>query len=544
MLVSVITPVTGNPLMKQAIQSVQDQDYPNIEHIIVIDGKEREAAAQALLQEIEFKKPQTHVICLPYATGKGGFNGHRIYGMSLFLANGDYLAFLDEDNWFDSNHITSLVQVVEEKHLDWAYALRKIVNLDGTLATHDNCESLGKWQDFADSCHVIDTNCYFLKKCIALEYAHLFYVRFSKPNDVKKPGAPILKSTDVMLCNELVKAYPRCDTNGAYTVNYRAGLGQFAVKPEFFHQGNTVMQTKYPEGFPWQKEPRIQADNLPTSITAQEGSYNQTQLAVEISEANLEQNGKAARFKKSTQEIADNLGLENPYTHFNYRDYPLDLQGWGSNDPLFEQLIDQIKPKTIIEVGTWKGGSAVHMASLLQNKNIDGTIICIDTWLGAIEHLSGDYALGLSRKHGYPTLFYQFLANVMYKNLHDSIVPLPVPSNIAARLLKQKDFKADLIYIDASHEADDVYADIIQYWELLKPDGIMIGDDYTDLNHIGVATAVHKFVQERNLSLKTARNKWWLQKSSDPQDVIGALNRRISQLELMLMNSGVELSAN
>jgi glycosyltransferase involved in cell wall biosynthesis len=543
MLVSVITPVTGNPLMKQAIQSVQDQDYPNIEHIIVIDGKEREAAAQEILKEIEFKKPQTHVICLPYATGKDGFNGHRIYGMSLFLANGDYLAFLDEDNWFDPNHIASLVQVVEAKHLDWAYSLRKIVNLDGNEATYDNCESLGKWPIYTGNHHLVDTSCYFLKKCIAIEYAHLFYVRFGEPNGVKA-GTPGLKCTDVLLCNELVKTYPRCDTSGAYTVNYRMGMTKFSLSLDFIHKGNAVMETKYPQGFPWQKESLIQADNLPASTTALKNSSEQTQLAVEISSANFEQNAKAAKYKNSTQAIADNLGLENPYTNFNYCDYPLDLQGWGSHDPLFEQLIDQIKPKTIIEVGTWKGGSAVHMASLLQEKHIDSTIICIDTWLGGTEQLSGELGISFPRNNGYPTLYYQFLANVIYKNLHDSIVPLPVPSNIAARWLQRKDFKADLIYIDASHEVDDVYNDIAQYWELLKPNGVMLGDDYGDQNYIGVTTAVHKFAKERNLKLKTARDKWWLQKSSDPQDVIGALNRRISQLELMLMNKGVELSAN
>ncbi|MBW4686303.1 MAG: class I SAM-dependent methyltransferase [Komarekiella atlantica HA4396-MV6] len=538
MLVSIITPVTGNPLLKQAIQSVQDQDYPHIEHLIVIDGQEREAATRSILQEIEFKKPQTHVLCLPYATGKDGFNGHRIYGMSPFLANGDYLVFQDEDNWFEPNHISSLVQLVKEKQLDWAYALRKIVNADGTFATYDNCESLGRWKVFQGDYHHVDTSCYFLKKRIVIEYAHLFYVRFAET------GIP---SPDITLCNELIKAYPRCDTTGFYTFNYRVGMGKFSVKLEFFHQGNAVMQTKYPQGFPWEKESLTQAYTLAVSTTTQDNSFVPAPSVLEISLVDFEQNGKATAFKDSTQIIADKLGLENPYAHFNYRDYPLDLQGWGSNHPSFSQLIDQIKPKIIIEVGTWKGASAVHMAKLLQEKHIDSTIICIDTWLGGIEYLSGEYSISLinlSRKHGWPTLYYQFLANVMYNNLHDSIVPLPLPSNIAARWLQQKDLKADLIYIDASHEVDDVYADIIQYWELIKPNGVMLGDDYADPNYVGVRVAVNKFAQERNLSLKTAGNKWWLQKPSDSQEVIGALNRRISQLEMMLLNRDVELTPN
>jgi glycosyltransferase involved in cell wall biosynthesis len=541
MLVSVITPVTGNPLMRQAIESVQNQDYPNIEHLIVIDGQEREAAAQAILQEIEFKKPQTHVLCLPYATGKDGFIGHRIYGMSPFLVNGDYLVFLDEDNWFELNHITSLVQLVEEKHLDWAYVLRKIVNPDGSFATYDNCESLGKWKVFQGNYHHIDTNCYFLKKRIALQYAHLFYARFREIDSAN------FNNPDMRLCNELMKAFPHCDTSGLYTVNYRVGMSKISVQLEFFHQGNAIMQTKYPQGFPWQKDSSVQPHAIPLSTIAQDNSFVPISSPVEISSLDFEQNGKEARFKDSTQAIVhklglDNIGLDNPYAHFNYRDYPQDLQGWGSSDPLFNQLIDQVKPKIIIEVGTWKGASAIHMAKLLQEKEIDGTIICVDTWLGTIENLSGEYTMRLSRKHGWPKLYYQFLANVMYNNVHDCIVPLPVSSNIAARWLQQKDFKADLIYIDASYDAKDVYVDITQYWELVKPNGVMIGDDYGDLSHIGVTTAVQQFIKERNLTLKTVRNKWWLQKPTDTQEVIGALNRRISQLELMLLNNNVEFA--
>ncbi|MBW4611825.1 MAG: class I SAM-dependent methyltransferase [Desmonostoc vinosum HA7617-LM4] len=539
MLVSIITPVTGNPLMKQAIQSVQDQDYPHIEHLIVIDGQEREAAAQAILQEIEFKKPQTHVLCLPYATGKDGFNGHRIYGMSPFLAKGDYLAFLDEDNWFEPNHISSLVQLVEEKQLDWAYALRKIVNSDGSFATYDNCESLGKWQVFYNNHHLIDTNCYFLKKRIALQHAHQLYMRHGEPTN--EPDTVSIKSSAIILCNELLKTYPHCDTPGFYTVNYRVGMSKFSVKLEFFHQGNAAMQTKYPQGFPWQKEFLIEGHTQLVSNAVQDNSFVPALSALQISLADFENNSKVTAFKDSTQAIVDSLGLENPYINFNYQDYALDLQGWGSNDPLFNQLIDQIKPKVIIEVGTWKGASAVHMAKLLQEKHIDGTIICVDTWLGGLRLLTGQNAVSLSRKHGYPTIYYQFLANIMYNNLHDSIVPLSLPSATAAHWLQQKDFKADLIYIDAGHEEDDVYADMTQYWELLKPNGIIFGDDYADLRYIGLMVAVHKFTKEHNLTLKSAGNKWWLQKPADPQEVISALNRRISQLEMMLLNRDVEL---
>jgi glycosyltransferase involved in cell wall biosynthesis len=243
MLISIVTPVTGNPLMRQAIQSVQDQDYDDIEHLIVIDGKEREENSQKLLKDIEFKKKRTHILCLPYATGKDRFISHRIYGASCYLINGEYITFLDEDNWFDINHISALVETVYEQQLDWAYSLRKIVDPKGVFIANDDCESLGKWIAFTEQYHHVDTNCFFIKKTIAINYSPIWYRRFREPG---------LMNADMALCNQLLEVFPHCDTTGLYSVNYRLGSSPLSVKKEFFLTGNQVMRERYLTGFPWQ----------------------------------------------------------------------------------------------------------------------------------------------------------------------------------------------------------------------------------------------------------------------------------------------------
>ena len=43
-----------------------------------------------------------------------------------------------------------------------------------------------------------------------------------------------------------------------------------------------------------------------------------------------------------------------------------DLQGWGQNFPLYERLINDMKPKIIVEVGVWKGSSTIFMANELK----------------------------------------------------------------------------------------------------------------------------------------------------------------------------------
>jgi glycosyltransferase involved in cell wall biosynthesis len=138
-LVTVITPTTGAPYLRQAIESVKNQTYDKIQHLVVFDGQPK---GRVIAKE----NPHIDIIDLPYPTGTDRFNGHRIYGASVYLAKGDLVCFLDEDNYYDYTHIESLVDVIQRGN-DWAYSLRKIVDKDGNHVCLDDCESLGKYMD-------------------------------------------------------------------------------------------------------------------------------------------------------------------------------------------------------------------------------------------------------------------------------------------------------------------------------------------------------------------------------------------------------------
>ena len=103
-LVTVVTPTTGNSCVLRAIESVAVQSYKPIQHLIVIDNPEAPAEIKTAIRQFK-----VDMIELPYATGKDRFNGHRIYGASAFLGKGDFFCFLDEDNWYDTDHVASLV---------------------------------------------------------------------------------------------------------------------------------------------------------------------------------------------------------------------------------------------------------------------------------------------------------------------------------------------------------------------------------------------------------------------------------------------------
>jgi predicted O-methyltransferase YrrM len=194
--------------------------------------------------------------------------------------------------------------------------------------------------------------------------------------------------------------------------------------------------------------------------------------------------------------------------YFDGEGFGVDLQGWHSDAPLFAELIAKVNPKVIIECGTWKGASAAHMASLSTAK-----IYCVDTWLGGIDHVMQEEEPpnGLMRKFGYPQLYYQFLKNINAFKFADRIYPVPQSSINGAKVLAAHNVSADLIYIDGSHEINDVYADIRAFWGLLAPGGIMFGDDTM---FIGVLCDVHRFAEEMGMLPEMRDDNFWVLKKT------------------------------
>lgn len=216
--------------------------------------------------------------------------------------------------------------------------------------------------------------------------------------------------------------------------------------------------------------------------------------------------------------LRNDLSPNDPFEGFDADRYPLDLHGWGSDHPIFRQVLAEAKPQLVIEVGTWKGASAIHMARCLQELGLKAQILCVDTWLGAIEFWGDkqdpERYLSLGLKNGYPTVYYQFLANVAKAGFQDVILPFPQTSMIAARWLFQQNVQAQAIYIDASHEEEDVFQDLCSYWKILAPGGIMFGDDY-DQYWPSVRAAVRRFSQMIALAHDEGDGKWVFRKPSD-----------------------------
>jgi predicted O-methyltransferase YrrM len=203
------------------------------------------------------------------------------------------------------------------------------------------------------------------------------------------------------------------------------------------------------------------------------------------------------------------MNLLNNNIYDNLFLLPEDLDGWNGNSEVFGDLIRETLPSVIVEVGSWKGQSSINMARTCKKLGLKTKIYCIDTWLGALEFwdtLKDTPERDLMLKNGYPQIYYQFLSNVDHNGVNNFIIPVPMPSNIGLKLLHKQGIKADLIYIDGSHDYVDVSSDINMSLKLF-PDAIVCGDD---LLWPDVQKALWEACSQYALTLNTLDNFWRL----------------------------------
>ena len=205
-----------------------------------------------------------------------------------------------------------------------------------------------------------------------------------------------------------------------------------------------------------------------------------------------------------------------PFSDLHLR--PKDLNGWSPGYEVYKGICDQAHGvQTIVEIGVWKGLSASHLANYLKSQG-GGVLFAVDTWTGNL-HLwkrkIHDAITNLHLKNGYPTVYWTFLSNMVHEGVSEYIIPFPVTSRMASEFFEEKKLQADVIHIDADHEYDDAKEDIALWWPLVRPCGILLGDDYSQ-SWPGVVKAVNEFAKDNNLKLQTDGFKWFVRKPALP----------------------------
>jgi hypothetical protein len=175
-------------------------------------------------------------------------------------------------------------------------------------------------------------------------------------------------------------------------------------------------------------------------------------------------------------------------------DIPFDGQGWFCNETVkaFEKILNE-DTKLVIELGSWLGLSSrtiLHMAP-------NATLICIDTWEGSPEH-----HLMPEVRDKLPTLYETFLSNCW--EFRERLIPIQMTSQKGLFNLASLTDQPAMVYIDASHEENDVYEDTAVS-RTLFPKATIVGDDWSwpsvrrgVIKYTFLHNVAHKLIVDQN----------------------------------------------
>jgi predicted O-methyltransferase YrrM len=169
-------------------------------------------------------------------------------------------------------------------------------------------------------------------------------------------------------------------------------------------------------------------------------------------------------------------------------------EDWFTYPGLYTQAVQQFAAGKFVEVGSWKGRSAAFLGVEIINSGKPIQLYCVDTWKGSSEHQDMHCIKNDS-------LYSEFINNT--KAIDSVIVPLRMPSLEAA--MQFEDNSIDFVFLDASHEYEDIKADIEAWYPKVKPGGLFAGHDY---EWDGVYRAVSEFTALHDKIISVSELCW------------------------------------
>lgn len=160
------------------------------------------------------------------------------------------------------------------------------------------------------------------------------------------------------------------------------------------------------------------------------------------------------------------------------------IDGWMKPVEM-QWLAEQASTRRLVcEVGSWMGRSTRAIAD---NLPADGILYAVDTWMGSDEPrhkqlLAGKPLSPHAEKPGENWLMDQFCANIgeaLLAGPHYKVRPWQGTSiGGADYLCNHYTNRFNMIFLDASHDYDNVKADILAWRPFLAPGGLLCGHDF------------------------------------------------------------------
>lgn len=169
-------------------------------------------------------------------------------------------------------------------------------------------------------------------------------------------------------------------------------------------------------------------------------------------------------------------------------------------------LIDVVRPKILIEFGSWEGRSAIAFVQRAKENGLSTRIICVDTWLGSPEHWrnsapDSEWSFShLNVVDGEPRVLDTFRQAIRHHQAEENVSIVRATTALATIYLSRMGERADLVYVDADHTYAAVLEDLRLAYSVLEGDGVVAGDDWA---WSSVRLAVSRFAGNHRTILKS-----------------------------------------
>lgn len=141
-------------------------------------------------------------------------------------------------------------------------------------------------------------------------------------------------------------------------------------------------------------------------------------------------------------------------------------EDWFTYSKLYQDIVKSFPSgSTFVEIGTWKGKSTAFMCVEIANSGKQIDFYCIDTFEGSVEHQTNPEL---------PHLYDIFKSNM--KPVEGYYKELRMSSMEAVKKFENE--SVDFVFIDGSHEYEDIKDDINHWLPKVKKGGVLAGHDY------------------------------------------------------------------
>ena len=243
--VAVLTATAGRDVLARCVDSIRSQatSLP-IRHYLMTDAGVMHSPDY---MELRRRFPHCSVSYWDAPAGRGDegqpLEGRRLYAAAAGLVDEDAVLMLNDDDWFEPDHVQSLVDLLDSGN-DWAFSLRKIYDKDGAYLFEDNCEALGCWPVWNapayEPSYLIEHSAFCLKREVFQALGGVFNYQ----------GYGV----DRVFTATLKEHRPNYACSLRHSLCYSLGGNPGSVQAEFFVAGNQVMKDRYPKGFPWREQ--------------------------------------------------------------------------------------------------------------------------------------------------------------------------------------------------------------------------------------------------------------------------------------------------